>query len=237
MPLFTIITVVRNNLDGLKRTAQSVQGQSFRDFEWHVVDGASTDGSQNFLAAITVSEPDGGIYDAMNKGIGRAQGDYLIFMNAGDSFADFFTLERIAATAAKMRPDLLYGDAIEDGRIKPARSHTRIASGLITHHQAIVYKRKPRLYDMQYRIAADYKYTAQAIFEAETCVHMPFPVCIFEQGGISQREAAQGRWEQADIRDELGLRAPFAPMLQWLALGLKRAVPSLYWALRRLRGA
>ncbi len=87
--LFSVITVTRNNLVGLRRTHESLRIQSCGDYEWIVVDGASDDGTADYLkktGANWVSEPDRGIYDAMNKGIARAQGRWLIFMNAGDEF-------------------------------------------------------------------------------------------------------------------------------------------------------
>jgi putative colanic acid biosynthesis glycosyltransferase len=89
---YSIITVCRNNLNGLQRTCESIEAQSFSDFEWIVIDGASTDGTVEFMTNKVqdnisfFSEPDEGLYDAMNKGIDKASGDYLIFMNSGDQF-------------------------------------------------------------------------------------------------------------------------------------------------------
>jgi putative colanic acid biosynthesis glycosyltransferase len=97
--LFSIITVTRNNLEGLRRTHVSLRAQSYADYEWIIIDGASSDGTVNYLeglAARSWSEPDEGIYDAMNKGLARARGDYLLLMNAGDSFAAPDVLQKIA---------------------------------------------------------------------------------------------------------------------------------------------
>ena len=88
----SIITVNLNNLEGLKKTYESVVCQTFTDYEWLVIDGGSTDGSREFIEehqdkfAYWCSEPDKGIYNAMNKGIVRAKGEYLNFMNSGDYF-------------------------------------------------------------------------------------------------------------------------------------------------------
>ena len=87
-PLFSIITVTKDNLRGFLETRQSVKGQSCRDYEWIVVDGNSSDGTKTHLPPHSVSEADKGIYDAMNKGIDRATGRYLIFLNAVDLFED-----------------------------------------------------------------------------------------------------------------------------------------------------
>jgi glycosyltransferase involved in cell wall biosynthesis len=97
-PRFSIITIGRNDLDGLRNTSQSIVTQDFHDFEWLIVDGASTDGSLEWLTSQSmdqlsfVSEPDNGIYDAMNKGIARATGEILVFINSGDMFASNETL-------------------------------------------------------------------------------------------------------------------------------------------------
>ena len=107
MSIFSIITVTRNNLPGLKRTHDSLKIQICHDFEWVVVDGASTDGTPDYLrttGAIWVSEPDSGLYDAMNKGLGNAVGDYIVFMNAGDLFAAPDVLDKIKSPIAAARP-------------------------------------------------------------------------------------------------------------------------------------
>lgn len=99
---YSIITISYNNKEGLRKTIESVINQTFRDFEYIVIDGGSTDGSLDILheynADITywVSEPDKGIYNAMNKGISKACGEYLNFMNSGDCFYDNGVLQKIA---------------------------------------------------------------------------------------------------------------------------------------------
>lgn len=117
-PLFSIVTITFQNLDGLRSTVESVQAQSFSDLEHIVIDGGSTDSSGDWLAAnfdgTWVSEPDGGRYDAMNKGARMARGDYLWFMHAGDSFGDPSVLSRVAAAIERgddVRPEWLYGMA------------------------------------------------------------------------------------------------------------------------------
>lgn len=218
MPLFSVITITKGNPDGFARTRASVEAQIFKDIEWVVVDGDK--------------EPDNGIYDAMNKGCARSCGEYLIFMNAGDVFASHDVLARIAP-ALSGRPDFVYGDALEGGHYKPARHD--IARGMVTHHQAMVFKNSSLRYDTRYRIAADYKFTAQTMMEAATMAHLPFAFCEFEQGGISQRRAEDGQREQAEIRRELGLHALGVDTMQRVANFLKNRTPKIYWALRSRR--
>ena len=117
-PLFSIITVCRNEFPKIRATCESICNQSVRNFEWIVIDGASTDGTLDVLdeyrdrIAILVSEPDKGIYNAMNKGIRRAGGEYVVFMNGGDRFMDENVLETVAAAPRK---DIISGDLLFDG--------------------------------------------------------------------------------------------------------------------------
>ncbi len=271
--LFSIITVTRNHLAGLKRTHESVAAQSLTGFEWLVIDGASNDGTVDFLETINAaysSEPDDGIYEAMNKGIERAQGFYLLFLNAGDTLAHEDTLAEIAAYIEELQetPDFIYGDALEtktvilsdregshkttkdssatpqnDNYYKKARSYQKAAHGMFTHHQSMLYRRdlpgRDLRYDQAYAVAGDYKFTLQCLERARTVVYCPFPLCLFESGGVSQQRVRQGRAEQIAIRRELGATGPLQNRLiaarQSAAYALRRLFPGLYWRLKRRR--
>lgn len=115
-PLFSIVTVSYQDLDGLRATVESVKSQSYRDFEYMVIDGGSSDGSAEWLAAnfeqVWVSEPDDGHFHAMNKGAQMSSGEYLWFMNAGDVFGDAAVLSRVASAIEDWPeggPEWLYG--------------------------------------------------------------------------------------------------------------------------------
>ena len=248
-PLFTIITISYNNLPGLKTTGTSVQGQSCTNHEWVIIDGGSDDGSADFLKstpARIVSEADNGIYDAMNKGISMANGQYVIFMNAGDSFAAPDILEKIQSDLSKQStmPDFIYGDALEQTGFaqpayKKARAHIKIQRGMFTHHQAMLYKRSlltDMRYDESYKIAADYDLTLRFLKSSTHILYCPFALCVFERGGISQQQATLGRKEQFTSRRQN--KAVWYPAnlaiyaLQAAASALKRFFPRLYWALK-----
>ena len=98
----SIITVNFNNVEGLRKTAESIVSQTFQDFEWIVIDGGSTDGSKELIEqysdriAYWCSEKDSGIYNAMNKGVRYAKGEYINFMNSGDCFADSSVLSDVS---------------------------------------------------------------------------------------------------------------------------------------------
>ena len=115
-PVLSVITVVRNDPCGLRRTAESMAEQGASRFEWIVIDGDSTDETKDVLdsihdqAKIVLSEPDTGIFNAMNKGVGLSLGRYINFMNAGDVFAEKLVLREIIPVLDGNACDIVYGD-------------------------------------------------------------------------------------------------------------------------------
>ena len=142
-PQITVITVCRNSAAVIEPTMCSVLAQDYPRVEYVVVDGASTDGTMDIVRkysgriATAVSEPDRGVYDAMNKGLGLAHGDYLLFMNAGDVFAADDVLRKLAA---QTDADVLYGDFEYATGPKRGRVRADIDKGIF-HHQAVLYRR------------------------------------------------------------------------------------------------
>lgn len=142
MPLVTLITVVRNDSEGLRRTLDSVAAQTFRDFQFVMVDGVSTDGTIDLIRQAPrvdtwISEPDEGIYHAMNKGVALADGEWLLFMNAGDEFADTDALSAAVSTIG-MGVDVVYSDWIyrENGTLVQADfDHMNV------RHQSVLYRK------------------------------------------------------------------------------------------------
>ena len=182
MPLISIITVCYNAAATVGRTLDSVDSQTFGNYEHLIIDGASTDGTlptiksrQNARRRL-VSEPDGGLYDAMNKGLAIARGEYVVFMNAGDKFHSADSLQSIAdAIAANDIPGIVYGQTIvvdNDGSVVGER-HLRaperltlqsFASGMVVCHQAfIVLRRIAPFYDLRFRYSADYDWCIQCL--------------------------------------------------------------------------
>ena len=243
--LFSIITVTLNNINGLKKTYNSIKEQSHHDFEWLIIDGGSDDGSHEYLDSINVhylSEKDKGIYDAMNKGIKRASGQYYIFMNAGDAFEANHTLGELFKRLEGKPCDFIYGDAAEDidGKIyfKRARPHYKINQGMFTHHQAMIYNQslfQSLKYNQDFEIAADYDLTWRALNKAKNILYVPFPICLFEAGGISQKRTLQGRIEQYKIRKNHGVvlyKRLWIFIKQSAVYALRLIAPRLYWLLK-----
>lgn len=243
-PFFSIITVTLNNLNGLERTYNSLQNQSFTDYEWIVVDGLSNDGTQDFLQKINshyISEADNGIYGAMNKGIKRARGTYLIFMNAGDQFAAQNTLKIINnyITNNPTTPDFIYGDSYEGGHYKRAKPHKSIKYRMFTHHQAMVYRHvalNDLKYNTSYKIAADYEFTALFLRNIKNVLYIKDVLCIFEPDGISQKNAKLGRLEQFKIRRKLKINNIVTNasiyIIQTVMWKFRQHSPQLFWRLK-----
>lgn len=212
-PVFSIITVTHNNLPGLQKTDHSLRLQSFRDFEWIVIDCGSADGTQGFLAhsnASSISREGCSKYDAMNLGMARATGDYVLFLRAGDKLAFANTLARLHnfIRSARKPQDFIYGDCLEDGAYKSAREHAQLRLGMFTPHQAMVYRRgalNGLSFDAQYKIAADYDFTARVLEHCKYIDYYPLPVSALEK---PQQKSRQGLAEQFMIRRRLKIAGP-----------------------------
>lgn len=193
----SIITVNLNNRDGLQKTIDSVICQTFRDFEWIVIDGGSTDGSKELIEqyadhfAYWVSEPDKGIYNAMNKGIRVAQGEYLQFLNSGDWFWNSIALETVFSK--DRQSDILYGDmAIINNntliRQYPDQlSFAQLYDTSICHQASFIKSHllKNELYDESFRIASDWKFFLCKALEGCTFEHINATLTVFNLDGIS----------------------------------------------------
>lgn len=194
----SIITVNLNNRDGLKRTIDSVVAQTFTDFEWIVIDGGSTDGSKELIEQYAnyfvywVSEPDKGIYNAMNKGIAHAKGEWLLFLNSGDCLYENSTLEKVFSSNHIC--DIIYGNAIVqiDGKDIFRKYPEQLSlSYLIKHpinHQASFYKRslyKNHLFDERYVIISDYIYLLELALRDKRFEYIDLIIAYSEGGGIS----------------------------------------------------
>lgn len=245
-PLLSIITVVKDDAAGLAATGTSITAQAWTDFEWLVADGGS--GPEIAAAFLKTglqphwfdSRADGGPFAGMDRAMARARGDYLLFLNAGDTLADAHVLCDLAPLLAAGRLDLFYGDTGEDpgdGRRRRKRArHWRWAFyGMPAHHCAIFYRRTLLAglhLDCGYRIAGDYAITLQVLQRAQYVARLPRLIAVFAPGGLSRQHAALGRREQDHIRQQLlGLsRAARATisLLQIVAATLRSLSPKGY---------
>jgi len=203
MPKLSIITINLNNREGLERTLQSVINQTFTDFEYIIIDGGSTDGSVEVIQSLNpsipqsftwISEPDTGIYNAMNKGIKLANGEYLQFLNSGDWLYSDTVLEEVFAL--NRTEDILYGDRYIVSEIATLRleqyptnlTFDFFLEGTICH-QSIFSKRSLFINDgfnESLKIAADWEFLLKHIILENCSTHKIDNVIVYYQdNGIS----------------------------------------------------
>lgn len=201
----TIVTVNFNHLPGLKKTVVSVLNQTYLDLEYIIVDGGSTDGSAEYIKSLQtkknvrfywISERDSGTYDAMNKGIAMASGDYLLFMNSGDCFVSKNVLSEVFNR--DWTADLIVGRQYQIRKGIKHSSHRILKneineSFLISNtlpHQATFIRRDllRRLggYDLNYRIVADWVFWNEAILCSKATVEcLDTFIAVMEREGLS----------------------------------------------------
>lgn len=206
MPTLSIVTVTFNDLEGLKLTRDSVGEVSDADVEHIIIDGGSQDGTINYLQGLSrdvrwVSEPDRGPYDAMNKGVALARGEWVMFMNSGDTLAGPDNLKKLLTAAAPSDAGLAFGDHFHKGRLRSARSleslHASLASGnvkgwLREHpcHQATIARRRLLQaipFDLSFRVAADFHWMERVRSQGVKSLKVDGPICVYQPGGLSSR--------------------------------------------------
>lgn len=215
-PSVSVITVCFNAVSTIGATLDSVRAQTWRPLENVVVDGGSKDGTQDVVAryaditGTVVSGPDGGIYDAMNKGVGLARGEILHFLNADDSFTDAGVVEAaVRIFVDEPDVDLVYGDAIyhtADGkflrRYKRVNARNLLYSDLC--HQVVfarrrVFERFGR-FNPEYRINADYDWMLRVFRGGARVRYLPRPIVNYDAGGQSATNLAFTRAERMQVR-------------------------------------
>lgn len=252
---FSVITICRNNLSGLKLTYKSIYNQTFADYEWLVIDGASDDGTVEYLNNVRnvnirfISEPDKGLYDAMNKGIRMASGDFMVFMNSGDMFMSQDTLQIVSVEIDKnAKTVMVYGDALDFEPVgkthyRKARNHNSIARGMFTQHQSMFFARlnngSQPFYDINYKLSADYQFIIKYLKLEQKgfkIIKLNLPLSRFELGGLNESRRYQALKEDFSIRRKDLHMNNFKNNLLYLAhflhTNLKRFVPGIMKAFR-----
>ncbi len=222
----SIVTINWNNATGLEKTMQSVATQSFKEFEYIIVDGASTDGSievvklyeSQFVHLKWVSESDSGIYNAMNKGIRMASGDYIQILNSGDSLAKEDVTERmLTALGETDTPSILYGNMVKcfpDGYRMVDKSFAGqeitmlgMYTGTLNHDPAYIRRDlfdKYGYYDESLKIVSDWKWYLQAIIlGGEKPKYVDMDVTLFDMTGISETSKELDQTERKQVLEQL----------------------------------
>lgn len=203
-PLFSVITVTYNALPGLQRTVEAFQRQSFRNFEHIIVDGDSRDGTADWLAEVDhaqircISEPDKGLYDAMNKGLGMARGQWVWFVNAGDEPFDPSTLTMLSSLTDGA--DALYAEVmvVEPGgrelgtrselttqRLPDVLDWRSLKLGMMVSHQGFLVRREIAPHYILDNLCADIDWMIRSLQVSHRVVRVHGIIARFETGGIS----------------------------------------------------
>lgn len=245
-PVFSIITVVYNGRAVLERTLASVRAQTYAKIEYIVVDGASKDGTLELLSEHAdlidrqISEPDRGLYDAMNKGLDLATGDFVWFLNAGDEITAPDTLERIAQSWNG--EDVIYGETVmidPDGSEAGLRDYKKLPrqlnwysfrEGMVVCHQSLLVGRRiAQRYSMDYPVSADIDWAIRSLKRTEDSriLNVGFPISRYLRGGLSARRR-QEAW-----KDRLRISFKHYGYVQTLVFHLIIAVKYLWRRIRR----
>jgi len=215
----SIITINYNNRDGLLKTIESVMCQTFRDFEWIVIDGGSNDGSKELIEEYSehfsywVSEPDKGIYNAMNKGIMKAKGEYLLFLNSGDSLYKPQSLAKCFSNV--INGDILYGDLIlTDGHSMTSLHYPDTLSLKFFYektlcHNSTFIKRvllQNEYYNEDLKIVSDWEFFLKQALHNKSFNHINETIVIYDTNGISSSEGDALEKERSAV---LSQRLPY----------------------------
>ena len=222
----SIVSINRNNAAGLEKTLQSVATQTSKEFEYVVIDGASTDGSvevikryeSRFAHLKWVSEPDSGIYNAMNKGLRMASSEYIQILNSGDGLASNEVTKRMLEALEKEgNPSILYGNMIKcfpDGRrltdkCFAGQEITMLGMfvGTLNHNPAYIRRdlfEKYGYYDEDLKIVSDWKWYLQAIIlGGEQPRYVDLDVTLFDMEGVSETNKELAKAERKAVLEQL----------------------------------
>ena len=216
----SVISIAYNNLQGLEKTLEVFKGQTFHnDLEIVIVDGGSKDGTKAFLESQTlssswVSEPDKGIYDAMNKGLAMAKGDYVWFLNSGDYVEDVSTIHQILETLSK-DPDALYGETmmvdakgqhlglrsdISTRRMPAALNWQSFRMGMNVGHQSFIIKRSLALpYHTNFRYVADIDWMIRCLKNCQKVLLFSGVIACFTVDGFSSQQRKASNKERYEV--------------------------------------
>lgn len=216
-PLLTIITVCYNAASSIRPTLLSLARQTNQQFEYLVIDGASIDKTTDLVReiypqAIIHSAPDRGLYDAMNKGLDYATGEYIWYLNAGDTLRDSDIVEFVQEEIQlNNHPDIVYGDTmivdsqyrdLHKRRLRPPRTLTdrSFSNGMLICHQAFIPRRElaPQ-YDERYRFSADYDWCIKIIKKSDQSLSLYRFLVNYLNEGLTTRHHRASLWERFRI--------------------------------------
>lgn len=235
----TVVTVCRNAETELEETILSVITQTYHNIEYIIIDGASTDSSIEIInkyrdrISVFVSEPDNGIFDAMNKGINLASGEWINFMNAGDRFVSESIIEKMANHNFAENVGVVYGETLNDKGtfyMIPFHKNRSKLKPMGICHQSIFVRAdlaKRYMFDTSFKIAADYRQIMTIYNEGYKLFDLKLEVSYFAPGGLSSKKRIKQLKEVAMICDATSSFVYYWSLLKIIIKNI------LQWALNR----
>lgn len=217
-PLISIITVVYNSQQFLESTIQSIATQESTNFEYIIIDGGSTDGTLDIIKKYPevvdywISEPDKGLYDAMNKGLKVAKGEYVWFINSGDKIYEDNTISLIESMVNQsVKPDVIYGETLiidTEGReigmrrlsVPDTLTWKKLIDGLVVCHQSIIIKRSiAPFYNTKFKISADYDWVLTSLRNAKAIENSRLILSRYLDNGLSKNNIPRALRERFHV--------------------------------------
>lgn len=227
LPLISVITVCFNAEKDIEKTILSVLNQTNTDYEYIIVDGKSMDNTLHIIDQYMdgfirkgvhidlVSEQDNGIFDAMNKGIKKAKGIWINFMNAGDTFYDDDILKKIKLYLEKSNADIVYGNCYRYNKyysyLKVPRDIDLLKQKMAISHQAAFIKKNVQekyLFSLKYRMASDYDLFLRLYLQGYKFEYVPVLICRFSLDGVSNSKLVDAYKETYMVRVDNGVVNP-----------------------------
>jgi GT2 family glycosyltransferase len=240
-PRISIVTVVRNNAKTIRRAIESVLNQSYTNIEYIVIDGGSTDGTLEIIQefndrlALWISEPDDGIFDAMNKGVSLTGGDYVALLNSDDYYRSD-AIQKVAIAIEMTRPDVVYGDYIfvaDDVQIEvPTPATVDLLGGMTLGHPAMFVSRQTYqrlgLYDLRYSLSADFDLALRLYLAGCRFEKVPGLIAYFTSGGAAESNLTRASLEAITVlRRQAGILKTFRYVLMFVRRTILRGISTL----------
>lgn len=216
MKKISIITVVFNSEKFIRATIESVLSQTYPNIEYIIIDGQSKDRTMDIVReyqsriSLIISEPDKGLYDAMNKGLSHSTGDYVLFINSGDLLASSNVISSIFSSSTS-DADVFFGDTeitdqgnniIHSRRHRPPEKLTADSykRGMLVCHQSFIARRELcPAYDTNYKYAADYDWCLKILFKSSKIINTHTVISLFMEGGQTRKTIVPGLKERYHI--------------------------------------
>lgn len=239
----SVVTIVFNDILHIEKTILSVLNQNYKEIEYIIIDGNSSDGTVDIIKKYSEkihfwsSEVDKGLYDAMNKGIRKASGDFICFLNSGDLFFDNSTVENIFSKC-QSNTDVLYGETViidENGNIKGKRrlsapeslNWKSFKNGMLVSHQAFIASIKLITeYNLKYKFSSDFDWCVKILKKSEIITNVNCEIIRYLDGGLTKKRLLKS------LKERFAIMIKYYGFFPTLYIHLKNGIKFIYFVLK-----